>query len=323
MAILSQFKLILPLGVLLVAATWVWAEFVTPSADERKAAVGSLVGMEKSLQRAFAATEQFEAKREPKGMDWLAHHKEEGQTFPQYLASKPNRPGAGGRRTLYVLPLGSFPEEAAPDLGKLQKYMELYYAPMTVKVLPAMPEEKVPAVTRVNGLTGKVQWQSVEMLKWLRTKVARDAYGLIAITMTDLYPGEGWNFVFGQASFKSRVGIFSFARYHPKLSYEEVEGDPDQIALRRACKVLTHEMGHMFGIKHCIHYECNMNGANSLAECDSSPMHLCPVCLRKLQHAVSFDPVARYQDLRAFYAANKFAQEEEWVTQRVAYIEGK
>ena len=199
--------------------------------------------------------------------------------------------------------------------------MELFYAPMTVKVLPTKAESEVPAVTRENPLTGNLQWNSGEMLKWLRTQVPRDAYGVIAITMTDMYPGEGWNFVFGQASYKSRVGIFSFARYHPKLSFEEVDGDADHIALERAGKVLTHEMGHMFGIKHCIYYECIMNGANSLRESDSTPMHLCPLCLRKLQNAVGFDPVSRYEGLEKFYRKNKFKEEAKWVGERSRFLE--
>ena len=39
----------------------------------------------------------------------------------------------------------------------------------------------------------------------------------------------------------------------------------------------------MFGISHCVHFHCRMNGSDSLEESDRSPMHLCPVCLRKLQ----------------------------------------
>jgi len=31
--------------------------------------------------------------------------------------------------------------------------------------------------------------------------------------MTDLYPRDSWNFVFGLASLRERIGVFSFARY--------------------------------------------------------------------------------------------------------------
>ena len=92
--------------------------------------------------------------------------------------------------------------------------------------------------------------------------------------------------------------------------------------MRRAAKVLTHEAGHMFGIRHCIYYECNMNGANHLEEADSTPMHLCLVCLRKMQHAVGFDPEVRYRRLKAFYGKNGMAAEEKWVAERLRRIGG-
>jgi bacterioferritin len=37
-------------------------------------------------------------------------------------------------------------------------------------------------------------------------------------------------------------------------------------SLRRSCKVLAHEIGHMFGLSHCVFFHCLMNGSNSLAE---------------------------------------------------------
>ena len=34
---------------------------------------------------------------------------------------------------------------------------------------------------------------------------------------------------------------------------------------------MTHEIGHMFGIKHCVHFNCLMNGSNHEEENDSKP----------------------------------------------------
>jgi archaemetzincin len=55
----------------------------------------------------------------------------------------------------------------------------------------------------------------------------------------------------------------------------------------------------MCGIHHCIHFSCLMNGSNHLKELDSQPLHLCPVCLRKLQSSAGCDVVARYEKLPA------------------------
>ena len=106
--------------------------------------------------------------------------------------------------------------------------------------------------------------------------------------MRDLYPDPAWNFVFGQASLRERVAVYSFARY--------ADRDP-RVVLRRSCKVLAHETSHMFGIEHCIYFRCVMNGSNHLAESDARPLRLCPVDLRKLQWSVGFDVVERQKRL--------------------------
>uniref|UniRef100_A0A7S2X6C5 Uncharacterized protein n=1 Tax=Lotharella oceanica TaxID=641309 RepID=A0A7S2X6C5_9EUKA len=75
------------------------------------------------------------------------------------------------------------------------------------------------------------------------------------------------------------------------------EGTVDSKLLFRSCKVLTHEAGHLFGIRHCTFYECLMCGCNHLQEFDKRPMYLCPVDLRKLQSSLKFDVAVRYKHL--------------------------
>lgn len=295
------------------------AVFVMPSKADRNEAAGNVGRLDPPLRRAFSDGGEFEAKREPGGGDWLASQDEPGQTFERWVNSNPNIPGAG-RTKLYVLPIGEFEKGIAPDLEKLKEYTAAYYHPMPVEMLPVIADAEVPAKERVNF--GKKQWKSTDILRWLPKKLPADGYAMIAVTMTDLYPDEKWNFVFGQASTKDRVGVFSFARYHPAWMGDKAEEGTEALVLRRAAKVLTHEMGHMFGIRHCIYYECNMNGANHLAEADATPMHLCPVCLRKLHRAARFDPAVRYGKLRDFYEANGMKAEEEWVGKRIAAIKG-
>ncbi|BCX48145.1 Zn-dependent protease-like protein [Haloferula helveola] len=305
--------------VLLVAAAAALA-VTLPDRDERLKAVGSLDRHTPAERRAFTDAGEFEAKKAPQPADWLASHPEPGQSLGQYLDSKPNFPD-DTRKILYVLPLGEFEEGKAPSLEALKDYTAAYFQPLEVRMLKPVAEADIKVTSRINPGSGKKQWNSQEMLKGLAARLPADAYAMLAVTMTDLYPDESWNFVFGQASIRNRVGIFSFARYHPSWTGREADEHTETLVLRRAAKVLTHEMGHMFGIRHCIHYECNMNGANHLQEADSTPMHLCPVCLRKLWYAAKFDPAKRYGALGDFYTEHGLEEESEWVEKRLESIQ--
>jgi len=281
---------------------------VIPNLQDRQNAIGSMNGLSPKLQRTFTPGDDFSALPEPGPSDWLSSHKEPGQTFRQFLKSRPNKPGAGGRNIIYLQPLGKFPD-SAPKIATLHEYMEAYFHPMKVKVAPALGvAKKGPVKSRMNG--GQLQWNCIDVLDLLELRVPRDAYIVMGITMTDLYPSEEWNFVFGMARIKNRVGAFSFARY----------GNDPTTALKRAMKVISHETGHAFGIRHCIHFHCLMNGSNHLDETDRSPLHFCPVCLRKIHHGLKFDPVVRYQKLATFLKENKMADEAKWFDGRIEKI---
>jgi len=71
-----------------------------------------------------------------------------------------------------------------------------------------------------------------------------------------------------------------------------------------------------------------MNGANTLKEGDSHPLHCCPVDLRKLARAVNgarkqtFLPQDRYMQLNEFYKAAGLEAEEAWTAQRIRVLTG-
>ena len=64
-----------------------------------------------------------------------------------------------------------------------------------------------------------------------------------------------------------------------------------------ACHVMAHEIGHMFGLYHCIYYECLMNGINSSDEQRRTLRIFCPVCLKKLKSNLKFDTKKRFEKL--------------------------
>ena len=66
-----------------------------------------------------------------------------------------------------------------------------------------------------------------------------------------------------------------------------------------------------------------MNGSNHLGEADSRPMHLCPVCLRKLHSATGLDIASREERLGAFFKANGFPEAAAWSERRARQLAGQ
>lgn len=242
--------------------------------------------------RPLFASDRFHDKRPPEPADWLAVRDESGQTFDAYVASDPNRPD-DRRDTIYALPLGAFESGRAPPPEHLEQFGRAFFQ-MPFEVMAPVAIDDAGLTERDHPREGQRQLLTRDILPMLENHLPEDAFCLVGITMVDLYPDPSWNFVFGEASLKDRVGVYSFARYQ----------SPDPaLTLFRSLKVMAHETGHMFGIQHCPYFECLMNGTNNLPEADRRPAFLCPVDLRKLMWSVEFDPVARYRELGEAYEA--------------------
>ena len=232
----------------------------------------------------------------PKEGEWLDNHKERGQTFAQYVRIRPNVLSAA-RNKLYVQPIGEFTDKQKELVTLSAEYLSLYFN-CEVKTLETKSESIIPAsAKRVHPTWGDHQLLTSHILeKVLIPSLPADAFATIAFTSSDLWPGDRWNFVFGYASFRDRVGVWSIYRNgDPSAGDEEFK-----TCLRRTIKVATHETGHMFSMQHCIRYQCNMQGSNSLPESDTQPLMLCPQCHAKILYATGANPIERYEKLIAF-----------------------
>lgn len=67
--------------------------------------------------------------------------------------------------------------------------------------------------------------------------------------------------------------------------------------LSRMCRTVSHELGHCFGIDHCVYYACSMQGSASLAEDARQPPYLCPVDLAKVLYATGTTAAERNRAL--------------------------
>jgi len=256
----------------------------------------------------------------PKPGQWRAVFSERRQSFQQYVASRPIQADEK-RKRIIMQPIGSFPGDKKWLLQRGKEYAEIFF---DCKVILKEPLP-LPKTGWRERQYGKKRWKQyrtdIFLRKILPNCLDPESFLCLGVTMEDLYPEESWNFVFGQASIRDRVGIYSLARYFPSFYGEEDPPARSPLILRRVLKVLSHETCHMLGMHHCVDHPCLMNGSNSLEESDARPLHLCGLCLRKLAWNRNFDPLKRYERLMAFYDKWGLKDDARWVEERLKKVE--
>lgn len=258
----------------------------------------------------------------PKPGEWLHQFPESGQSLEEYKA-KDSKSLLNSRRRMIVLqPLGVFSDEQRLLLDALKEYAQAYFQIPTRIAKPIeLPDPSKCTLVRILPLEQRHnqfdhQYEAIAIVnKLLLPKLPPDAAVYLGITMEDLYAGDS-NYVFGFGSFENRTGVYSLARYYPEFWNVAPTEQTKLLTLRRSLKVLNHEASHVFGLKHCIFYDCTMNGSNSLDETDHSPIHECPVCHEKLHWNLKFDPQKRFQSLRDVYTKYGLLDEVAWISKR-------
>ena len=270
------------------------SKFKVPDKNVSLRAIGQITNLpDNSLKKILSTADNYHSQvSTPKEGDWLYSQSESGQTFSQFLSN--NSKIEPNRKVIYINPLQPMEKTF---LSNCLIYCQSFFYPMKVVLINIASLESLHIEHRINEYSQKIQYNASEINSKISKYVPNDAHCVISILLDDLYPKKEWNFVFGLASYYKRVGVFSFARFNPSFFDEPEPTDINNYLLYRSCSTLVHEICHTFGLSHCIFYKCLLNGSNNLDEQAKRPLIECPVCLRKLQYSIGFEPLERYKKL--------------------------
>jgi len=237
----------------------------------------------------------------PQPGEWLYEQQEFGQSLDEFRDETPidsNNADA----TFYILPIDISHEEEFSLIADVATYLTTIFG-YEVTVMPSMTAQLFPPhYFRDEQLNSQLLLDEI-----IRPLLEQDALGLMGITQRDIYPGDGWNFVFGQANTKEKIGITSFARYGDYNT-----DSTRRLVLNRLIKTTTHEFLHMLGLQHCIQFACVLNGSNSLDESDKKPSIICPECLAKLDIIFPTFTEKYFPASLKFYQKYQFNEEQQF-----------
>ncbi len=97
---------------------------------------------------------------------------------------------------------------------------------------------------------------------------------VILITELDIYVPV-LTFVFGEAQLNGKHSIVSVFRLHEEF-YSGVSNN--ELLLERTVKEVRHELGHNFGLIHCLDWDCVMHSSNSIEQVDLKGSAYCKNC---------------------------------------------
>jgi len=120
------------------------------------------------------------------------------------------------------------------------------------------------------------QYHSTAILQRLERASDPDAR-ILGVTAHDLYVPV-LTFVFGEAQLDGNCAVVSTARL-----MEEFYGLPPNPTLmrERLTKEAAHELGHTFGLRHCVDWRCVMSSSHGVELLDVKSADFCLDCRRQ------------------------------------------
>ena len=123
------------------------------------------------------------------------------------------------------------------------------------------------------------QYNADTLLKYIKTCAPPAAIKTIGLFRIDLFIPI-LTFLFGQAIYRGNLGVASV--YRLRNEQYGLKSD-DTLLMARLSKVVLHELGHAFGLTHCLEPSCVMRSSTYVEDIDQKKAAFCAGCRKKLE----------------------------------------
>lgn len=165
---------------------------------------------------------------------------------------------------IYCVPLDAFPVKILHEIGATLG--RTFHAP--VHFLPEVD------TTEQSYDHSRGQHNSSSILVMLNSIIPTDHARIIGITTADLFIPI-FTFVFGEAQIDGPAAVVSGQRLTNE--YYGMEAN-NLIYYERLLKECTHELGHTYGLRHCLSDGCVMRKSTYVEDIDFKTSEFCPEC---------------------------------------------
>jgi len=128
---------------------------------------------------------------------------------------------------------------------------------------------------------------SVEREQYFSTQIIAEAMKLteaykgkiVLLTDVDIFVPV-LTFIFGEAQLNGKHAILSVCRLHEEF-YSGISNK--NLLLERTIKEVLHELGHCYGLRHCIDWDCVMHSSPGIEEVDIKGDTFCRKCISLIE----------------------------------------
>ena len=122
------------------------------------------------------------------------------------------------------------------------------------------------------------QYDGNRLIQFIHERYGKNGSKSIGLFRVDLFIPI-LTYIIGQAIYKGNAGVVSLFRLKNELYGLKMN---EKLLVERFVKEIIHELGHTFGLTHCISPTCVMRSSTYIEDVDQKKSQFCMKCREKL-----------------------------------------